>query len=122
VKNISFTPTHMAEYYQLHEAVKAGNADAVDSLITLVSIDALDQYGSAPLHHAYKLENSFILSKLIYAGADVKIQRNGIGLQPTHIAAIHGRLDAIVLLIHHGADVGARNFDNGEECPIHLSS
>lgn len=41
------------------------------------------------------------------------------GASPLHVAALHGRADLIVLLVKHGASVGAR--DASQAVPLHLA-
>lgn len=44
---------------------------------------------------------------------------NQDGSSPLHVAALHGRVDLIPLLLKHGADAGARNVD--QAVPLHLA-
>ena len=44
---------------------------------------------------------------------------NQDGSSPLHVAALHGRADLILLLVKHGASVGAR--DASQAVPLHLA-
>ncbi|KAL8194885.1 UNVERIFIED_CONTAM: hypothetical protein K2H54_037571, partial [Gekko kuhli] len=44
---------------------------------------------------------------------------NHDGLTPLHVAALHGRVDLVSLLLKHGAEIGARN--SNRAAPLHLA-
>ncbi|XP_065781801.1 ankyrin repeat domain-containing protein 27 isoform X1 [Muntiacus reevesi] len=58
------------------------------------------------------------LAKLPASGLGVHVTDQD-GSSPLHVAALHGRADLIVLLVKHGASVGAR--DASQAVPLHLA-
>ncbi|KAJ8791392.1 hypothetical protein J1605_004197 [Eschrichtius robustus] len=58
------------------------------------------------------------LAKIPASGLGVNVT-NQDGSSPLHIAALHGRADLILLLVKHGASVGAR--DAKQAVPLHLA-
>ncbi|XP_019651801.2 ankyrin repeat domain-containing protein 27 isoform X3 [Ailuropoda melanoleuca] len=58
------------------------------------------------------------LAKIPASGLGVNVT-NQDGSSPLHVAALHGRVDLIPLLLKHGADAGARNVD--QAVPLHLA-
>lgn len=58
------------------------------------------------------------LAKIPASGLGVNVT-NQDGSSPLHVAALHGRADLILLLVKHGASVGAR--DTSQAVPLHLA-
>uniref|UniRef100_A0A3Q1M645 Ankyrin repeat domain-containing protein 27 n=2 Tax=Bos TaxID=9903 RepID=A0A3Q1M645_BOVIN len=58
------------------------------------------------------------LAKIPVSGLGVNVT-NQDGSSPLHVAALHGRADLILLLVKHGASVGAR--DASQAVPLHLA-
>ncbi|XDB59843.1 hypothetical protein AB1E18_013228 [Capra hircus] len=58
------------------------------------------------------------LAKIPASGLGVNVT-NQDGSSPLHVAALHGRADLILLLVKHGASVGAR--DASQAVPLHLA-
>ncbi|XP_061029250.1 ankyrin repeat domain-containing protein 27 isoform X2 [Eubalaena glacialis] len=58
------------------------------------------------------------LAKIPASGLGVNVT-NQDGSSPLHVAALHGRADLILLLVKHGASVGAR--DAKQAVPLHLA-
>jgi len=58
------------------------------------------------------------LAKIPASGLGVNVT-NQDGSSPLHVAALHGRVDLVPLLLKHGASVGARNVN--QAVPLHLA-
>ncbi|EPY89195.1 ankyrin repeat domain-containing protein 27 [Camelus ferus] len=58
------------------------------------------------------------LAKIPASGLSVNVT-NQDGSSPLHVAALHGRADLVLLLLKHGARVGAR--DASQAVPLHLA-
>ncbi|XP_059940200.1 ankyrin repeat domain-containing protein 27 isoform X5 [Mesoplodon densirostris] len=58
------------------------------------------------------------LAKIPASGLGVNVT-NQDGSSPLHVAALHGRADLVLLLVKHGASVGAR--DVKQAVPLHLA-
>ncbi|XP_010987401.2 ankyrin repeat domain-containing protein 27 isoform X1 [Camelus dromedarius] len=58
------------------------------------------------------------LAKIPASGLSVNVT-NQDGSSPLHVAALHGRVDLVLLLLKHGARVGAR--DASQAVPLHLA-
>uniref|UniRef100_A0A2K5N3F3 Ankyrin repeat domain-containing protein 27 n=1 Tax=Cercocebus atys TaxID=9531 RepID=A0A2K5N3F3_CERAT len=58
------------------------------------------------------------LAKVPASGLGVNVTSQD-GSSPLHVAALHGRVDLIPLLLKHGANAGARNAD--QAVPLHLA-
>lgn len=58
------------------------------------------------------------LAKIPASGLGVNVT-NQDGSSPLHVAALHGRADLVLLLVKHGASVGAR--DASQAVPLHLA-
>ncbi|XP_057566673.1 ankyrin repeat domain-containing protein 27 isoform X1 [Hippopotamus amphibius kiboko] len=58
------------------------------------------------------------LAKIPASGLGVNVT-NQDGSSPLHVAALHGRADLVLLLVKHGASVGAR--DANQAVPLHLA-
>jgi ankyrin repeat protein len=91
----------------LHAAVRAGNRESVDRLLTGgANVDAKTRYNITPLSLACSLGDAPIIEHLLKAGADP----NGVseeGQTPLMLAALAGKPDALKVLLKHGAKVNA---------------
>jgi ankyrin repeat protein len=63
----------------------------------------LPAFGPSPLVLALERASMAIIDELLVAGADPN--RRSRGFSPLGKAAVHGRIDAIALLLKHGADL-----------------
>lgn len=98
----------------LFKAILFDNFDKVKELIDKgVNVNALDNFGDAPLHHITILK---IKELLLEHGADVDI-RDEWKNTPLHDAARDDDCDFAELLIKHGADINAKNNDG--DTPLH---
>ena len=92
----------------LHEAVLAGDAKAVSSLLAAgADVNALDALGT-PLHMAALTGDAAVAGLLIDAGADIEAVTPPEAERPLHTAARSGKVAVAVLLIARKADVSAR--------------
>uniref|UniRef100_A0A452F0F2 Ankyrin repeat domain-containing protein 27 n=1 Tax=Capra hircus TaxID=9925 RepID=A0A452F0F2_CAPHI len=71
-----------------------------------------------PLCQCPKCAPAQKLAKIPASGLGVNVT-NQDGSSPLHVAALHGRADLILLLVKHGASVGAR--DASQAVPLHLA-
>src|SRR4029453_4363438 len=91
----------------LLQACKAGNLDAVRSLLDGgADPNAAMDDGLAPLHYATGTGQVEIAKLLIEKGANVDC-RQALGGTPLHIAAAEGKQDLAVLLLDAKADINA---------------
>jgi len=93
----------------LHHAARHGHTAVVKLLLGAgAEVDAVNKYGSTPLHFAPGNGNGHlhIAELLLQAGADVNTV-NEYGWTPLHFAAEYGSLDLAELLLQAGAEVNA---------------
>jgi len=62
------------------------------------------------LHRAVDYQNVEIVKELLKSDIDVNCMEPKLGWSALHIAAIHGNLNIIKLLVNHGADVRIKDF------------
>ena len=88
----------------LLEAAKAGDAQAVQSLLKRgVDLKATAADGSTALHWAAETDSVAVAAMLIQAGAEVKAT-NRYGVTPLSLACTNGNAQLIELLLKAGAD------------------
>jgi ankyrin repeat protein len=100
----------------LHWATQAGNVPVVDVLIAAgADVNAVSRYGATALALAARQGNAALLRGLLRAGADLLIADSGESEGQTLLmhASHTGSVDAILLLVDHGADVNARERRTG---------
>ena len=99
---------------ELFEAVKAGDAIAVQKLLAAgAEVNALDEAGWTPLARAVyspEMEHGFldVVRLLVNAGANLEATI-GFGVRPLMLAAGYGEASIVEFLIQSGADVLAKN-------------
>jgi len=104
----------------LHRAVQKGHVNVVEILIKYgADIEARHKGGHTPLYMAINAKSNRIevMSLLLSAGASVNVEVGLTGYSPLYSAINAGHLDAVELLIKHGADINFRNPVGGT--PLH---
>ncbi|MGE3511858.1 MAG: ankyrin repeat domain-containing protein [Vicinamibacterales bacterium] len=89
---------------RLVEAVRRGDGDALDRLLTRnprPTTTAAD--GTTLLHWAAERGDAVLVSRLIAGGADVRAA-NRLGVTPLSVAALAGSASVVRLLLENGAD------------------
>lgn len=106
----------------LHHAAKAGHIDVIEVLIEAgASVDAKNSSGSTALLHAVKANKSKAVDALLEAGADVEAHLNNGSWTSLHTAAEDIHLEVVQILLKHGANVHAKDADNGNDTPLHVA-
>ena len=94
---------------ELHDAVIAGKADAVEALLIAgADVNAPGDLGS-PLHLAAFDGNVEIARLLIAKQADVNARHEADGARPLHVAANYNHATLAALLLDNGADPTVRD-------------
>ncbi|KAM5295562.1 ankyrin repeat domain-containing protein 27 isoform 4-T5 [Glossophaga mutica] len=115
------------EVEKLLRAVADGDLEMVRYLLewTEEDLDDVDDTVSAadlefchPLCQCPKCAPAQKLAKIPANGLGVNVTSQD-GSSPLHVAALHGRVELIPLLLKHGASVGARN--TNQAVPLHLA-
>jgi ankyrin repeat protein len=97
----------LADSPAIVEAVKGGNAAAVQSLIKQrANVNAAEADGTTALHWAARADNLDMARALLRAGADAK-KANRYGVTALQLAAVNGSASMVKALIEAGADVNA---------------
>ncbi|KAB7496364.1 Leucine-rich repeat serine/threonine-protein kinase 1 [Armadillidium nasatum] len=101
----------------LHQAALWDNAELLEDLLhgdQITHINCQDAWGRTPLHAAATTNDSKCLRILLQAGADPNIKSGSRvdGRTCLHVAAEHGAVNNISLLLAHGADLLAQD-DHG---------
>ena len=76
-------------------------------------MNAKNDAGFTPLHHAAVFGRKEIAELLIAEGADVNAKEDEYGITPLHEAAFVGYKEIAELLIAKGGDVNAKDVDGG---------
>lgn len=92
----------------LHFAVREGQLDTVQLLLARgASLRATTEEGFTPLHIAACRPSLPVLARVVEACADVVHAESPAGLQPLHLAAMHGNSRVVTALLSHGANASA---------------
>jgi uncharacterized protein len=100
----------------LHWAARSGNLPAVDLLIAAgADVNAVNRYGITALALAARQGNAALVGSLLKAGADLRIADSAESEGQTLLMHVShaGSVEAIRLLVDHGADVNARERRTG---------
>ena len=97
----------------LHRAVHRDHLAAVELLIAAgADVDAANDYGVTPLALACTNGSAEVVARLLDAGADPEVRTGGETALMTAVRT--GAVDAIELLMAHGADLGATELASGQ--------
>jgi ankyrin repeat protein len=106
---------------ELHDAVRAGDLAAVETLLASgVDIDETDYAVGTALHVAIAQGDESIVGVLIENGADLEAQSELNGARALHLAADFDERPIIGFLLDHGADIEAR--DGELRTPLHRAA
>ena len=93
------------------DAVFCGDLGEVARFVAKgADLNAVDEYGNAPLHVAAEAGHAAVVEFLIAHGADMSAA-DSYGGTPLHLAAIDGHAAVVEYLIAKGADVNAKAED-----------
>lgn len=121
-KEIGYKEEKTSLNKRLLDACKKGKRAKVLVKILLdrgAEVNARDEHGWTPLHHAASRDAVSILQLLLDKGADVN-SKTVEGATPLHVAAASGSLNTISLLLAKGVDINAR--DNSGRTPLHYAA
>merc|ERR1712086_206739 len=111
--------TH-TQSYQLRRAAAVGNIDAILGLLANKADPNGGVYksspGVAPLHLAHSCE---VVTTLVAAKAQLTIVTPG-GVLPVHLAAAHGRIEALDQMLQCGSPILAQ--DRNSQKPLHYAA
>ena len=106
---------------ELHDAVRAQDVDAVDSLLNSgAEIDASDFILGTPLHIAASNGHQKIAELLIDRGADLEAVSEQQGSRALHLASQFGDAEMVALLLENGAQIEAH--DDLQRTPLFRAS
>ncbi|TSK14849.1 Ankyrin repeat and SOCS box protein 3 [Bagarius yarrelli] len=105
----------------LHQAVYKGHTEIVKYLVSVCSLEAVDDYGITPLFVAAQYGHHQCLEILISAGANVNCQAKDMAT-PLLIAAQEGHLSCVELLLTHKADPNLYCNEDQWQLPIHAAA
>jgi len=106
---------------ELHDAVRAGDLAAVETLLDSgVDIDETDYSTGTALHVAIAQGDESLVGLLIGYGADLEAQSELNGARALHLAADFDERSIVGLLLDHGADIEAR--DGELRTPLHRAA
>ncbi|XP_036428328.1 ankyrin repeat and SOCS box protein 3 isoform X1 [Colossoma macropomum] len=105
----------------LHQAVYKGHTEIVKFLVSVCSLEAVDDYGITPLFVAAQYGRHECLEVLANAGANVNCQAKDLAT-PLFIAAQEGHLSCVELLLAQKADPNLYCNEDQWQLPIHAAA
>ncbi|XP_026132743.1 ankyrin repeat and SOCS box protein 3 [Carassius auratus] len=105
----------------LHQAVYKGHTEIVRYLVSVCSLEAVDDYGITPLFVAAQYGHHQCLEIVASVGANVNCQANDLAT-PLLIAAQEGHVRCVELLLAHGADPNLYCNEDCWQLPIHAAA
>lgn len=110
------------DFNALDVAAKAGRVDVIKALIEAgAPVDAKNRDGATALFHAVKANRASAVDALLEAGADVEAHLYSESWTSLHSAAEGTYLEVVRVLLKHGANVHAKDADNGNDTPLHVA-
>jgi len=104
----------------LHDAVRAGNLNAIRAALPGTDLDETDYILGTPLHIAVSRGDAGTAEILIRAGADIEAQSELNGMRAIHIAASLGESTLVELLLAAGASISER--DSTGKTALHVAT
>uniref|UniRef100_A0A8C9P5R9 Ankyrin repeat domain-containing protein 27 n=1 Tax=Spermophilus dauricus TaxID=99837 RepID=A0A8C9P5R9_SPEDA len=116
-----------AHHLSLERRPKERRSSEVPEQSPQRSVDSISQGSSTSSFSSMSGSSRQEETKKDYREKLARIPTNGLGVNvtnldgssPLHVAALHGRVDLIPLLLKHGANAGARNAN--QAVPLHLA-
>ncbi|XP_076454105.1 transient receptor potential cation channel subfamily A member 1-like [Babylonia areolata] len=107
---------NISSKYILHIACGKGNKESIQVLLDAGAMpDCHDSWGQTPLHYCISMQfldcAQTVLEHLGPNAPDIVNNQDCHGKSSLHAAAEQGQVEAIHLLLQHGAQVNIRNFD-----------
>lgn len=99
ISDHGFTPLGIAAHFEKEDVVRLLLLHHANP-----NIASQNGYNTYPLHAALGINHDGITKMLIESGAGVNVLQYG-SIAPIHLAAQHGNIDLIVILLEQGADV-----------------
>ncbi len=107
---------------RIFELARKGNVEELRTLLetNLELVQCIDKEGSTPIHQAARFNKSDVIEMLIAAPfyADINCKDYNEST-PLHWAAVHGAIEAILILCKNGAQINIR--DRYGKGPLHLA-
>ncbi|RLN95824.1 hypothetical protein BBJ28_00000721 [Nothophytophthora sp. Chile5] len=99
----------------LHFALLYDQPKAQESMVQLLvlyetDVNARDTDGDVPLHVSCQTDARLSSTRLLLTNGAV-LCANALGNHPTHIAASHGAVATLQLLVEYGGDLNLKNYD-----------
>lgn len=101
ISSHGFTPLGISSHFEQEDIVRLLLTNRADP-----NIPSQNGFYVYPLHAAVAANNTAISKMLLEAGAHVNIVQQG-KITPLHLAAQHGNIDIIILLLEEDADITA---------------
>ncbi len=114
---LSSTIVHADDDALFNEAITSGNVAQVKAMLAKnVNINATDEYGYTPLHHAMRID---IVALLLAKGANVNAKGGALKGTPLHGAIEDAEKGVVELMLENGSDINATRTDG--QTPLTLA-